>query len=61
VELRDSGETPEQIADGSLLVDLFERVLRETSSEVDRRDAVLDWLAESTPRVLELCPYKVKR
>ena len=27
--------------------------------ELDRRDAVLDWLRENTPRVLDLCPYNL--
>jgi hypothetical protein len=30
-------------------------------NELSRRDAVLDWLTENTPRVLELCPFKVER
>ena len=29
--------------------------------EIDRRDAILDWLAENMPGALELCPYKVSR
>jgi hypothetical protein len=29
-------------------------------NEISRREAVLLWLAENTPRSLELCPIKIK-